>query len=140
MAKITIISIGKTKEPWLQQALAEFEKRLQPWTAIETRLAKDDSQLLQMSSAEKRVIALDPEGKQLTSEQFAVDLEEQLITSGGRLTFVIGGAEGLPQELKATKPLLSFSRMTFTHQMCRLILVEQIYRAFTIMKGKSYHK
>jgi 23S rRNA (pseudouridine1915-N3)-methyltransferase len=139
MYKIKIITIGKTKEKWLDDALEEYLKRLKPIALVEIVLAKDDPQLVQMASKEPLVICLDPVGKSLTSELFSTFLIENLQKGGSRLAFVIGGADGLPASLK-TQPALSLSPLTFTHQMARLILVEQLYRAFEINRGSPYHK
>lgn len=140
MYKITIFSIGKTKEKWLQDAIEEYFKRLKPIAQFEFILAKDDAHLIDITKNEKELICLDSQGQMMTSEEFSVFVHEQLQRGGSRLSFVIGGPEGLPQALKSKKALLSFSPLTFTHQLVRLILVEQLYRAFEIEKGSSYHK
>lgn len=137
--KIKIISVGKTKEEWLESALEEYRKRLKPWVSLETQWTKDDNQLMQ-AVAKETPIALDPQGKMFTSEEWAQFIDSSLVKEGGRLTFVIGGPEGLPALLKSKAVLVSFSRMTFTHQITRLILAEQLYRAFAILQGKPYHK
>jgi len=134
MIRIKIISIGKTKEPWLEQALEEYVKRLQPYAEIQFILVKDDLQLEKKVLKEGFWIGLDSSGKQLSSEQFSTFLQQQ----GARITFVIGGPDGLPTSLKQN--LISLSPLTFTHQMARLILLEQVYRAFEIAKGSKYHK
>jgi 23S rRNA (pseudouridine1915-N3)-methyltransferase len=137
MIKIKVLSIGKTKETWLQEALSEYEKRLTPLGSIEWILAKNDVQLEEFSKKEPKYIALDPQGKSMTSEKFAAWFSQ----AGSRITFVIGGAEGLTPTLKANASLLwSLSPLTFTHQLTRLILLEQLYRAYEINRGGSYHK
>jgi 23S rRNA (pseudouridine1915-N3)-methyltransferase len=141
MHKIKILSVGKTKEPWLEEALAEYLKRLQGMISIEFILAKNDEQLLNLASKESTLICLDPKGEAVTSEQFCDCLFNNLSKGGCRLAFVIGGPEGLPSCLRiGSYPLISFSHLTFTHQIARLILVEQIYRAVEISKGTKYHK
>lgn len=139
MLKIKILSIGKTKEKWLEDAINEYLKRLSPILSIEFLLFKTNAQLEFQAAKEHNLICLDIHGKMLNSEDFSQFLMESLELGGSRLTFVIGGAEGLPESLKKHK-LLSFSKMTFTHQICRLILVEQIYRALELQKGSKYHK
>ena len=134
MHNIKILTIGKTKEPWLIEALAEYEKRLTPHAKISFELVRSDDALVQKASSEPNPICLDPTGQSHTSESFAA-----LITTHSRHTFVIGGADGLPPPLR-TYPLLSLSPLTFTHQVTRLILYEQIYRAFEINRGSHYHK
>lgn len=141
MYKIKIFSIGKTKEPWLLEALSEYEKRLSPHMVIEWVLAKDNDQLTAFLGKESPPIVLSVDAKQLTSEEFSKTIFSTLEKLGSRLSFVIGGAEGIPPQI-LTKALttISFSKLTFTHQMIRLILLEQLYRASEIQKGSGYHK
>jgi 23S rRNA (pseudouridine1915-N3)-methyltransferase len=140
MFKIRIFSVGKTKETWLEEALQLYLKRLKPFCQIEFILAKDDRQLTALASKESHAICLDPSGSSFSSEEFSSFLVKKLEEGGSKVAFIIGGATGLSPELKEAFPLISFSRMTFTHQMMRLLLVEQIYRALEIAKGSSYHK
>lgn len=140
MLKIKIISIGKTKESWLSEAIEEYAKRLKPVALLEFLWVKNDEQLKRSVEGDLGVICLDPLGKMMTSEEFSTFFEERLETHGSRITVVIGGSEGLPADLKTHYPLISLSRLTFTHQLTRLILVEQIYRAFEIARGSQYHK
>jgi 23S rRNA (pseudouridine1915-N3)-methyltransferase len=140
MYKIRVISIGKTKEAWLNAALNEYLKRLQPWVAIDLVWVKTNLQLEQFAIKEKLFICLDSEGQLLNSQEFSGFLYQKLEKGDSRLTFVIGGAEGLSNDFKKERPLISLSPLTFTHQLTRLILVEQIYRAFEIFKGSKYHK
>lgn len=140
MIKIKLLSVGKTKEKWLSEALEEYSKRLSAVVQIESVWAKDDRQLLEWVYKEERFLCLDPGGQLYTSKEFSELLSQQWEKGGSRLTFVIGGAEGLPQELKERGTLISLSPLTFTHQITRLILVEQIYRAAEIQKGSHYHK
>lgn len=139
MLKVKVLSIGKTKEKWLEEALQEYLKRLSPVLNIEFLLFKTNDQLETQASKENSIICLDPNGKMVSSEEFATILTSGLEKGGSKLTFVIGGPEGLPINLRE-KTMLSFSKMTFTHQICRLILVEQIYRAMELQKGSKYHK
>lgn len=141
MIKIKIYSVGKTKEDWLHNALSLYEARLKSSISFEWILAKNDEQLKQFLEKETNFICLDPNGKQYSSEEFSVFLIKSISMAHSRLSFVIGGAGGIPLSVKTqAKSLLSLSRMTFTHQITRLILVEQIYRAFEIEKGSAYHK
>lgn len=139
MLKVKILSVGKTKESWLEMALEEYAKRLAPHMQLETVWARSDEQLLLLAK-ETPVLALDPQGRKLDSLEFSRFLFQQFEKQGSRLTFVIGGPEGLPAEIKRTSPLISLSRLTFTHQITRLVLVEQIYRAVEINRGSPYHK
>lgn len=107
---------------------------------LEFIFCRDDLHLLQLCEKEPYIIALDPKGVCLTSEAFTTFFYNHIKEAGSRLTFIIGGPNGLPNELKHVRAYLSLSPMTFTHQMSRLILVEQLYRAVEIEKGSSYHK
>lgn len=140
MIKIKILSVGKTKESWLEAAIFEYLKRLQNVVHFEFALTKDTPHLAALAEKEPLLLGLDPEGKLLSSEQFTDLFLQNVLQGGSRLTFLIGGPEGLPTYLKQKIPLLSLSRLTFTHQITRLILVEQIYRAMEIQKGSKYHK
>ena len=141
MHKIKIYSVGKQKEKWLQEALAEYETRLTGVLSVEWILSKTTPQLELLLDKQEHFLCLDPEGRQYTSPEFSSSLIHWLTQQGSRLNFVIGGAEGLPLSLKRRAAhLLSLSKMTFTHQMTRMILLEQIYRALEIHRGSSYHK
>lgn len=136
--KIAILTVGKSKEVWIEEGFADYQMRLPfPLSLV---LAKDDAQLITLAKKERLSVGLDPGGKVLSSPEFADKLYQWLEQGGARLTFVIGGPDGLPEELKRTLPLISLSAMTFTHQMARLILAEQIYRAAEIRRGSPYHR
>lgn len=157
---IKIISVGKLKEKYLVQGIQEYTKRLQAYTKIELIEVADEKAPENLSEAEmkkvkdkegERILAkvrdteflftLAIDGKNPTSEAFAKQIDQ--LTTGGRshLTFVIGGSLGLSEEvLKRSNAQLSFGKMTYPHQLMRLILVEQIYRAFRINRGEPYHK
>lgn len=140
MIKLRIYSVGKTKEEWLELAIAEYLKRLTNQVSIEFVWSKNDQQLIDSVEKEEAVLCLDSKGHMMDSEKFSSFLMKEIEASGSRLAFVIGGPDGLPTALKKKYPLLSLSPMTFTHQIIRLILIEQIYRAFEIHKGSRYHK
>ena len=141
MYRIKIFSIGKTKENWLLEAILEYEKRLKAIMPIEWIFAKNNEQLRLFLEKETSFIALIPSSKEYSSEQFAQNLYLWLERFGSRLSFVIGGAEGIPSELEEKAfQKVSLSKLTFTHQIARLILMEQIYRATEIHKGSEYHK
>lgn len=140
MRKVRIFSVGKNKEKWLEEAIQEYVKRLTGVVSFEFLWAKDDQQLIEWTQKEPVVICLDPAGKLLTSEQFSSFVQQQWEKGGAKIALVIGGAEGLPPLLKNSPLLISLSPLTFTHQLTRLILVEQIYRALEIQRGSSYHK
>jgi 23S rRNA (pseudouridine1915-N3)-methyltransferase len=141
MFKIKVYTIGKLKETWLEKILAEYTKRLCTSLTIEWNLAKNQSQLDMFLEKETHYICLDPKGHQLTSLAFSQFLFQNLEINGSRLSFIIGGAEGLSSKIKGkASQVISLSLLTFTHQMTRLILVEQLYRAVEIEKGTQYHK
>ncbi len=134
MFKVKIYTIGKCKEPWLQEALAEYEKRLVHKMDIEWILAKNNADLLEKLPQD--AIALDVQGQLLDSPTLAKKLLQT-----ARLHFLIGGAEGIPKELLAKSAWRwSLSPLTFTHQMTRLLLLEQLYRCLEIDAGTAYHK
>ncbi len=140
MLKLKVLSVGKTKEEWLDLAIKEYTKRLSPVVAVEFLYAKTDEQLLSLAEQEPVAICLDAAGQKMTSEAFASFAMHKFEEGGSRLSFIIGGPEGLPDRLKRERPLLSLSPLTMTHQIVRLVLIEQIYRAFEIRKGSPYHK
>lgn len=140
MYHLKILSIGKTKEKWLDDAIGEYTKRLRPYLKIEMLWAKDNAQLIDWTRKESSYLCLDPKGKTFTSEKFSKFIIKEWEKGGSHLTMVIGGAEGLPSELQKNGLLISLSLLTFTHQITRLVLVEQIYRALEIHRGSAYHK
>lgn len=141
MIKVKILTIGKTKEKWLDDALDEYIKRMKPSLTLEWNLLKNDQQLIDSALKEPSFICLDVQGRLLSSEEFAQFFHLTIEKNGSRLCLIIGGAEGLPEKLKQkADALISLSPLTFTHQITRLVLIEQIYRALEIKKGSSYHK
>ena len=150
---IKIITVGSLKERYLKEAIEEYQKRIKKYTDIEIIEVKDEGLLPLMQAMEKEsekikkhisekeyIITLEIEGKQFTSEEFSRKIEDiQMINSN--ITFIIGGSYGIDQSIKEKAKLhLSFSKMTFPHQLFRVLLLEQIYRAFKIMNNESYHK
>lgn len=157
---IQIITVGKLKEKYLKQGISEYQKRLSAYAKVEIIEVADEKAPEQLSETEMEqvkdaegerilakigpdvhVIALAIEGKQQTSEQLAKNLDQLATYGKSKIAFIIGGSLGLSQNvLKRSNAQLSFSKMTFPHQLMRLILLEQIYRAFRINKGEPYHK
>ena len=157
---ISIISVGKLKEKYLKSGIEEYTKRLGSYTKINEievadekapeQLSDADMEIVKKKEAERilakiapdaYVIALAIDGKMKTSEQLAKDIESLMTYGRSKIVFVIGGSLGLHDEvLKRADEKLSFSKMTFPHQLMKLILVEQVYRAFRIMKGEPYLK
>ena len=157
---IQIISVGKLKEKYLKMGIEEYTKRLGAYTKIdlievpdekapeslseadmEIVKKKESDRILAKIGADTYVIALAIEGKMKTSEQLANDIESLMTYGRSKIAFVIGGSLGLHEDvMKRSDEKLSFSKMTLPHQLMKLVLVEQIYRAFRIMKGEPYHK
>jgi len=141
MYHIKIISPGKHREPWLQHAICEYEKRLRTTMEISWIITHDREQFQAFCAKEPHLIALDVQGTVMSSEQFAFNIYKWLEQQRSKLSFVIGGPEGIPQTLLAKiHTRISFSALTFTHQIMRLLFLEQLYRASEIHKGSSYHK
>ena len=157
--KITILAVGKLKEKYLRDAVAEYEKRLAPFAKLsfieiaeekmpenfsaaekEKTLVREGERLLARVPEGSELIVLDVAGKEFSSEEFSAALGERMLAGASHITFLIGGAFGLSKEVRAAADeKLSFSQLTFTHQMVRLLLVEQIYRCFKINRGEKYH-
>lgn len=157
--KITLACVGKIKEKYLTAGIDEFNKRLTPFCKLEVVsineermpdnpsdaekqqvLARETQRLMAVIPENSYVILLDVIGRQLSSPELAAKMDALALEGKSHLTFVIGGAFGYTDELRRRADFaLSFSKMTFTHQMIRLLLVEQIYRAFKISRGEKYH-
>ena len=146
MLNVNIICHGTLKEQYLRDAISEYSKRLGGYCCLNIYEGKDDAsfaKLCREKIADKKdyKIALCVEGKQLDSPGLAELIGEVPHKSMPGVTFVIGGSDGLDEEVKAMCHYrLSFSKMTFPHQLMRVILLEQIYRAFTILNNGKYHK
>ncbi len=157
---ITIISVGKLKEKYLKDAIAEYSKRLTRYCKLDIIELQDEKTPDNASEKEEElikekegrailskikenafVVAMDLKGKQLTSEEFANFIENQGIVGNSNIVFIIGGSLGISQEvIKRANEKICFSKMTFPHQLFRVMLFEQIYRGFRIMKNEPYHK
>ena len=142
--KITIAWIGKTKSPAIQSLTEDYLKRLRQYADASGASVKDEAAVLKLSSADSRprhrLILLDGQGKQLSSQEFANWLSEQQDRSSMPLLFAIGGADGFSEETRSHAALvLSLGKMTFAHELARVVFLEQLYRAFTILKGHPYH-
>lgn len=145
MVKVNVVCVGKLKEEYWRAAVAEYAKRLSRFCRFEIvelaekRSPEEEADAI-LRACRGHVFALASEGKQVTSEQFAAKIAA-LCDRGEELTFVIGSSCGLSERVKrAADEKLSFSMMTFPHQMMRVVLAEQIYRAFMIAAGAEYHK
>lgn len=157
---ITIVSVGKLKEKYLKMGIDEYVKRLGGYAKMDLIEVPDEKAPEQLSdaemdivkkkegerilakiSADTYVIVLAINGKMKTSEQMAADLESLMTYGKSKIAFVIGGSLGLHEDvLKRADEQQSFGKMTLPHQLMKLVLVEQVYRSFRIMKGEPYHK
>lgn len=154
--KIRILCVGKIKDKFFRDALEEYKKRLKAFCDLEIIEIKDEkitpsvnADMVVQRESERLLskmtggyfIALDPNGQMLSSEKFADRIGDLINTGKVPINFIIGGSHGLSQELlKQCNYILSFSPMTFPHQLFRMMLTEQIYRAFTILNHQTYHK
>lgn len=158
--KITLITVGKIKEKYLRDAIAEYSKRLSRYCKLEiievadektldqasetweeNIRAKEGERILKYIKDDMYVITLEIGGKMLSSEEFAEKIESLGVQGKSSIAFVIGGSIGLGKEvLRRSDYALSFSKMTFPHQLMRVILLEQVYRGYRIINGAPYHK
>ena len=158
--KITLVTVGKIKEKFFEDAIKEYSKRLSRYCKLEILQVADEktpegaSETVELQIKEKEgqrilslirddayVIALAIEGKMLDSEELAERIEKLGVSGISQIVFVIGGSLGLSaQVMKRADYALSFSRMTFPHQLMRVVLLEQIYRSYRIIQGEPYHK
>jgi len=154
--KITFITVGKTEDAWLKDGIDKYVKRLKHYAKLtiieidelkntkaltqEQQKAKEAELILKKLSPNDHIILLDEKGAELTSAQFAAYIDKKAISSVSNLVFIVGGPYGFdPAVYQRANDKLSLSRMTFSHQMVRLFFAEQLYRAFTIIKGEPYH-
>lgn len=157
---ITIISVGKLKEKYLKQGIEEYVKRLRSYATINLLevadekapenlseaqmievMDKEGERILNKINPDSYVFTLEIEGKQLTSDGLARQMDSLALHGKSKVAFIIGGSLGLSEIVKKRSDFsLSFSKMTLPHQLMRLVLVEQIYRSFRILRGEPYHK
>jgi len=158
--QIQIIAVGKLKESYLVQGIAEYAKRLGSYAKLDIVEVPDEQAPETMSAAEEEraksregerilaklkegthVIVMAIDGQMWTSEQLSAHLADLATYGQSRVSFIIGGSNGLsPEVLRRADTKLSFGRITYPHQLIRLVLTEQLYRAFKIMRGEPYHK
>lgn len=158
--KITVLTVGKLKEKYFTDAIKEYSKRLSRYCKLEIIEVADEKtpdhasiheeNLIRQKEGERLkkyikdgayVISLAIEGKQCSSEEFSRKIHELGLRGESHIIFIIGGSIGLASDiLKESNELLSFSKMTFPHQLMRVVLLEQIYRGYRIMNGEPYHK
>jgi len=158
--EIIVIAVGTIRGQALSAAVNEYKKRLSAYSSVSVRELPEVPYRESFSESEKErvkqregeyilrslgkssyVVALDPRGRELTSLEFAHHIQNLMVAGKSSVAFVIGGSLGLSQSVLERSDLrLSLSRMTFTHQIARLVLFEQLYRAFKIIRGETYHK
>jgi len=139
--KVSIIAVGKIRESYLKDAAAEYIKRLSAWTSVQVIEVKEDERILPRIPPNAFVYVLAVNGKRMSSQVFSKHLEENMLNGFSHLAFIIGGHNGLCTEVQQAGDIsLSFSDMTFPHQLMRVILLEQIYRCFKIINNEPYHK
>ena len=149
---IKVLAVGKLKEKYLIDALKEYEKRISKYTKLEIievkdedfdinkTLEKEKESILKYVDSKDYIITLDIEGKNISSEAFASKIND-IFNHNPNITFIIGGSYGLHKDIKDMSNFsLSFSKMTFPHQLFRVMLLEQIYRTFKINNNETYHK
>ncbi len=151
--KIILISFSRSEEKYIVEGVAEFEKRINKYNSFETKIIKataasnsseqlrTEAKLLeQYFTSDSIVILMDEKGKQFSSKKYSDFIQSKLNSGKKNLVFVIGGAFGFSDEIKKkASDLISLSTLTFPHQLAKLIFCEQLYRAFTILKGEKYH-
>lgn len=150
--KILFLGIGKTKHKFLIEGIERYKKLLSPFADVEEKYLKEEEdrpdsvqeeslKLIKNIPSGYYKVLLDIKGKKLSSEAFSDQLKNLRDNSTSGIAFIIGGSNGVGEDVRKTADLrLSFSDMTMTHQMIRLFLAEQLYRAFSIMNNKKYHK
>ncbi|HEX6273214.1 MAG TPA: 23S rRNA (pseudouridine(1915)-N(3))-methyltransferase RlmH [Polyangiaceae bacterium] len=137
--KLAVVAVGKIRERDLRAVADDYKKRIQRYVRCDEIEVGSDAALERALPREATVVALDPEGDALTSTAFAKKLEGWGRRGKGDVAFVIGGAEGIPDALlAAANSRLSLSTLTLPHRLARVVLLEQIYRAFTILRGEPY--
>ena len=154
--KIALLQTGKTSEKYLTEGIAIFEERLRKYSAFEIftvpdirntrnmtaqeQMIKEGEQILRFLRLDDYVVILDRKGKEFSTLEFSSWLEKMFMIQKKRIVFVIGGAWGFSEEIRRKADMsLSLSQLTFSHQIVRLLFLEQLYRAFTVLKGEPYH-
>ena len=153
--KLCLITVGKTVVPWVKEGLDEYASRLKHYISFEikeipelkgtsalseSQIKEKEGALILRAAGTSEIILLDEHGKQFRSIEFAEELRRKLAHASKDISFVIGGAYGFsPEVYAAANGKISLSPMTFNHQMVRTVFAEQLYRAFTIIKGEPYH-
>jgi 23S rRNA (pseudouridine1915-N3)-methyltransferase len=154
--KLSIICMGRTREQFIQEGIEKYLRYLKPYAPAELKVLREEkvedlkdaprvrkleaAKIAKALSPGAHVVALDERGREFTSHEFAAFMDKSLEKGIREMSFVLGGAMGLDESVTGkADTVLALSRWTLTHEMARLVLLEQLYRAFTIIKGKTYH-
>jgi 23S rRNA (pseudouridine1915-N3)-methyltransferase len=154
--KLSIICMGRTRERFIQDGIEKYLRYLKPYAPVELNVLREEkvddlrdaprirkleaAKIAKAISQNAYVVALDERGREFTSHEFAAFMDKALEKGTREMSFVLGGAMGLDESMtEKADTVLALSRWTLTHEMARLVLLEQLYRAFTIIKGKTYH-
>jgi 23S rRNA (pseudouridine1915-N3)-methyltransferase len=154
--KLTILCVGKTREEFVRAGIEKYLRYLRPYATVEIKEVREEriddlheaprvrkreaERIVRALQAGAQLIALDERGEEFTSHEFAAFINKAIESGVKELAFVVGGAMGLDETVtERAQTTLAISRWTVTHEMARLVLLEQLYRAFTIIKGKTYH-
>lgn len=154
--KITLVVTGKTDSKWLQEGIDTYLNRLKHYSPIEIKILpdlkktrnmpvelqkeKEGLQIIPVIVGKKDIFLLDESGQELSSREMAALIEKKMIAASREMVFVVGGPYGFSQQVEnMASGKISLSRLTFSHQMVRLLFAEQLYRAFTIIRGEAYH-
>jgi len=139
--KLTILAVGKLRDAWVKDAADEYLKRLRGKLPLEILEVKDDAELARKIPPRARLWALDERGKQLSSDELATTLKQAMNAGEQGIAFIIGGADGLPRALVDKAHFTwSLGRLTLPHRLARIIVLEQLYRAQSIIRGEPYHR
>lgn len=139
--KLAVIAVGRLKEAWIQEGCAEYAKRVRGKLPLELLEVKDDGELVRKIPPRYKLWALDERGKELSSDELARALARAMNGGEQGLALTIGGADGLPRELLGRADFAwSLGRLTLPHRLARLIVLEQLYRALSILRGEPYHR
>ena len=141
--KVTVAAVGRLKEPYLVAAEDEYRKRLRPYCTLAVHEARDEAALLAALPDGAHLYAFDERGEALTSAAFAADIlgHEQQHGGGAPVAFAIGGPDGHGDALRSrARTLIAFGRLTIAHRLVRILVLEQLYRGFKILRGEPYHR
>lgn len=138
--KVKVLFTGKTTEPWVRQGIEDYAARIRHYVPFELVELRDEEMILKSLRSTDHLVLLDEHGATYSSLDWARNLEQKAAHLPKDLVFAVGGPYGFPAAVLArSQELLSLSRMTFSHQLVRVVFLEQLYRAFTIIRGEPYH-